>query len=655
MKRKKPDDDGRGGENSSTSSSSRAPNKAASAGGGVNHNGPPAPSFVTTGLGNGGKIKNNHGFNIGRSLSGTKHQGVNQLPVVSSHQSDSPNLKRMASSDSDSMNTFWSRTLSEIRGNNLTGNFSARDAMNNSHRPSPNPGGPLTSSDLLKMLPIRSWGDSNALIGRVDGGSNGPNGNAAMKNGMSPLVGGGMPSQTMDLLRNTDPAKLNAIINHLANSNANDIQINGNANRKRSNSRTNGINALGNYGLENLNTHKLPPSSALDSYTVAAQQPQVSALLMLAGTSSRASAGNGAAMSKGNEFPANLSSGINDFRTHSGNHSNGTSASSSNTNNVMGGGLGGSSGGGTLVTGHNNSIGHTQPPQSPSPFTGEELARQEIGRMGNQNNIDNNTNSQSGIDTEFHNTGATANESLLKKQKKETTNIDMPFASQDSPTKSSINNNNTLHRTSSNGTFSQASSGYNPDVTPEEVIGKHIGSACAKHSGQKPTDLRNHYGLQCQIREWISIALVRRSFALLGKASSLAHRCGIHMDWILCGAAELTAGGSPPSGPDGREEGEVAARGVGKRMNYLLATLLEPRSHQMVFADERRMLTPRLSQEFLNVVGCASCPSFADSDVGNRWIMIRETQKGVSRFYCSPAFDRNVIRWKHLSQIYEGE
>ena len=72
-------------------------------------------------------------------------------------------------------------------------------------------------------------------------------------------------------------------------------------------------------------------------------------------------------------------------------------------------------------------------------------------------------------------------------------------------------------------------------MTPEDAIGNHIARACAKRSGKKLMSLKNHYGLQCQIREWISMSLARRSFALLAKASALANRCGIHMDRILCG------------------------------------------------------------------------------------------------------------------------
>lgn len=88
-------------------------------------------------------------------------------------------------------------------------------------------------------------------------------------------------------------------------------------------------------------------------------------------------------------------------------------------------------------------------------------------------------------------------------------------------------------------------------------------------------------------------------------------------------------------------------------MNYLLATLLEPRSSQIIPPPDRQMLRPNLPPNFLNVVGCNTCPTFSPNDMRNRWIIIRETHRGVTQFYCSPAFERNVLCWEHISQIYE--
>lgn len=187
---------------------------------------------------------------------------------------------------------------------------------------------------------------------------------------------------------------------------------------------------------------------------------------------------------------------------------------------------------------------------------------------------------------------------------------------------------------------------------PEEVIAKNISRACNKLSGKRLSCLCNHYGIQCQIREWISMALVRRSFALLGRASSLATRCGISMDRILCGVV----GGSGDDSSDDQNRKvpcDEEKPCVGRRMSYLLAALLEPKEALSVPISERFMMIPHLSTEFLALIGCQNCPTFHPSDIRNRWILIRETKEGVSRFYCSPEFERNVLSWTHISQVYE--
>mmetsp|Transcript_49089 Transcript_49089/g.147823 ORF Transcript_49089/g.147823 Transcript_49089/m.147823 type:complete len:97 (+) Transcript_49089:438-728(+) len=91
------------------------------------------------------------------------------------------------------------------------------------------------------------------------------------------------------------------------------------------------------------------------------------------------------------------------------------------------------------------------------------------------------------------------------------------------------------------------------------------------------TSLKHHYGLHCQIREWISMALIRRSFALVSKASLRAKQCGINMDHILSGVAESNGDEPGVDSTTGKGRGSV-----GRRMNYLLSTLLEPRSNKII-------------------------------------------------------------------------
>lgn len=65
------------------------------------------------------------------------------------------------------------------------------------------------------------------------------------------------------------------------------------------------------------------------------------------------------------------------------------------------------------------------------------------------------------------------------------------------------------------------------------------------------------------------------------------------------------------------------------------------------------MLLPHFPPAFLSVIGCSDGRFFNAAEIRNRWIIVRETRCGISRFFCSPAFERNVLCWAHVSQIYE--
>jgi hypothetical protein len=196
------------------------------------------------------------------------------------------------------------------------------------------------------------------------------------------------------------------------------------------------------------------------------------------------------------------------------------------------------------------------------------------------------------------------------------------------------------------GNLSRSSSTQN-FITPEEAIGSHYMSACARHSELTLSSLKHHYGLQCQIREWISMALARRSFALLSKASSLAHRCNMHMDRILSGGFQEDDCGTE------HNTNCKNKKCAGPRMHYLLSMLLEPQSKIRIPIEDRHMLLPHFPPAFLSVIGCQNGQFFQESEIRNRWIIVRETRCGISRFFCSPAFERNVLCWAHVSQIFE--
>ena len=167
------------------------------------------------------------------------------------------------------------------------------------------------------------------------------------------------------------------------------------------------------------------------------------------------------------------------------------------------------------------------------------------------------------------------------------------------------------------------------DVDPEVSLRNHLLRILIQRNGSAE-NLSHHFGIRAVIREWIALALSRRSFGLLSNACELAIKCGINMDMILSGADE-----------------------AGGRMNYLLPMLLEPRSAQVIPVEQREKLTPQLPRSFLSYIAPSSCSSFGELDVKNRWITIREIYRGSTKFYCSPMFEKNVVCWTQMSEIYE--
>lgn len=289
---------------------------------------------------------------------------------------------------------------------------------------------------------------------------------------------------------------------------------------------------------------------------------------------------------------------------------------------------------------YNNNSQPTTNNNGSTMFSGEKRRNStgNIPEVLSSNNLKNPTASSGGLGGGDNNA---ADFSRLKKQKKyhklapsEYPPVSLLTSKENGTPSSSHAGDGTLSRSSSTQNF----------ITPEDAIGSHYMNACAKHSDLTLSNLKHHYGLQCQIREWISLALARRSFALLSKASSLAHRCDMHMDRILSGVTN--------SEDDGTGEGNEQSS-AGPRMHYLLSMLLEPRQKIAIPIEDRHMLLPHFPPAFLSVIGCSDGRFFNAAEIRNRWIIVRETRCGISRFFCSPAFERNVLCWAHVSQIYE--
>jgi hypothetical protein len=207
----------------------------------------------------------------------------------------------------------------------------------------------------------------------------------------------------------------------------------------------------------------------------------------------------------------------------------------------------------------------------------------------------------------------------------------------------------------------------NEDVDPEETFFFYFIEE-AKKIYNDTLSLKNHFGLQCLIREWIAIAFSKRSFELLAKASNLAVTFCIGMDRILCGVDEATAS-EIVEGEVQKEQSKAKDLGwskkpgsetshsecfIGGRMNYLLSMLVEPRSSALA-DDVRYMRIPHLPASILSLVAPRSCGSLRELDLQDRWVMIRQTSHGKTKFYCSPMFEKNVMSLTHMTQAYEDD
>jgi hypothetical protein len=191
---------------------------------------------------------------------------------------------------------------------------------------------------------------------------------------------------------------------------------------------------------------------------------------------------------------------------------------------------------------------------------------------------------------------------------------------------------------------------------PQAKLGNLLAKIFDKEH-KAPSDLKHHFGLQALIREWFACALAKRSLNLLAKASNFALMFGISMDRILSGVDEVgleeakdvvDRKGSTESADENVKEC------IGEKMTYLLTTFLEPRSVQIRNEEHGTMLNPVLPASLFSYISPQTCSSFQELSIRNRWILICETCRGVTKFYCSPMFEQNVLRWVDISRIDEA-
>ena len=148
---------------------------------------------------------------------------------------------------------------------------------------------------------------------------------------------------------------------------------------------------------------------------------------------------------------------------------------------------------------------------------------------------------------------------------------------------------------------------------------------------ESPFVSKNHFGLNYLIRSWISLSLKRRSFNLWAKAGSLAVQCGISMDDILCDS------------PSGQRRG----------MDHLFRFMLNPVEEQESVGT--KLQVNEVPDSLWRAIGIETIEQEnAVSLLEDRWIFIRHLRCGVSRFYTSPGFERDIVALSRIEDTYRA-
>lgn len=143
---------------------------------------------------------------------------------------------------------------------------------------------------------------------------------------------------------------------------------------------------------------------------------------------------------------------------------------------------------------------------------------------------------------------------------------------------------------------------------------------------------RDHFGLHYLIREWVALAFSRRSFDLLARASFIAAKMKISMDDIIS------------------NQSPFAAATDSEPMEYLARDLLLSKSQRKTLGYSIDLL--EVPWDLLEAVQIN--PNRSTESVRNRWVGIRWTQQGVSRFWTSPLFDRDFANVEEIGLVYEA-
>lgn len=141
---------------------------------------------------------------------------------------------------------------------------------------------------------------------------------------------------------------------------------------------------------------------------------------------------------------------------------------------------------------------------------------------------------------------------------------------------------------------------------------------------------KDHFGLNYLIREWVALAFSRRSFALLARASFVASKMKIPMDDIIS------------------NQSPFAAATDSQPMEFLARDLLSPKNERVTIGYPIEL--GEIPWELLNAVNIDT--NQPAESVRNRWIVVRWTSQGISRFWGSPLFSRDFATVDEICEVF---
>jgi len=141
---------------------------------------------------------------------------------------------------------------------------------------------------------------------------------------------------------------------------------------------------------------------------------------------------------------------------------------------------------------------------------------------------------------------------------------------------------------------------------------------------------KDHYGMHCLIRHWVALSFSRRSFSLLARASFIASKLGISMDDIL--SNESPFAGMTDSQP----------------MDFLARDMLLPKGQRKTLGYPLHI--GEVPWDVLRAVKID--PHRLDESVRNRWICVRWTAQGTTRYWTSQLFARDFASVDEMHRVY---